>query len=157
MNQWFWHHVLDKSWISRRAYFINCITSYKNQLLRSTDESLSSIFQFEFEKQNLQKNLIFIIFFFSLRNPMLDAIKLLTRMYSRLERYKKRHLPVDQITVLQCLYKFKRFRNKNIRLKIDLCLHSQNPLSNQLKYHYFIYVRTFIMHPLYHIILITYI
>lgn len=71
--------------------------------MRSTDESLSSIFQFEFEKQNLQKNLIFIIFFFSLRNPMLDAIKLLTRMYSRLERYKKRHLPVDQITVLQYL------------------------------------------------------
>lgn len=71
--------------------------------MRSTDKSLSSIFQFEFEKQNLQKNLIFI-FFFSLRNhPMLDAIKLLTRMYSRLERYKKKHLPVDQITVLQYL------------------------------------------------------
>lgn len=109
-------------------------------------------------KNKISKKILFLFIFFSLRNhPMLDAIKLLTRMYFRLERYKKRHLPVDQITVLQCLYKFKRFRNKNIRLKIDLCLHSQNPLSNQLKYHYFIYVRTFIMHPLYHIILITYI
>lgn len=64
--------------MSRRAYFINSVRSCKrSQLLRST-ESLSSIFQFEFEELNLEKNLIFIYFFFSLRNhPMLDVIKLL--------------------------------------------------------------------------------
>lgn len=144
--------------MSRRALFINCVRSCKkSQVLRST-ESLSSIFQFEFEELNLEKNLIFIFFFFFIKKPSYAGCnKIITRTYSRLEKYKKRHLPVDQITVLQCLYKFKRFRNKNIHLKIDLCLHSQNPLSNQLKYHYFIYVRTFIMHPLYYIILITYI
>lgn len=83
---------------------------------------------------------------------MLVAIKLPAYVYI-LEKYKKRHLPVDQITVSQCPYKLKRFGNKNVRLKIDLC---PTKLDFSINTNIIIlYTRTYLSRA--HIIPITYI